>query len=228
MEQLAALARAGHTVVVSVHQPRSSIFALLDGLLLLSEGRAVYEGPAADALSYFEELGHRCPPRCNPAEFLADLTSRNTSAPEAEAESVARVDRLVAAHSLTGEEGGIGDRGDEGSGCRTSCAAHDLCGGTLTWLCAGDESDESTEDASQVLVPSSTPAAPHGKAPFALQTQLLLKRSWRQSTRDRNTIKLRVFANVQSALVFGSIWWRLRRLQKSIPSRLGLLQARSP
>ncbi len=43
---LKALAQAGHTVVTSLHQPRSSIFSLFDDLVLLSEGRAVYAGPA--------------------------------------------------------------------------------------------------------------------------------------------------------------------------------------
>jgi ABC-type multidrug transport system ATPase subunit len=43
---LKALAQAGHTLVTSIHQPRSSIFALFDDLVLLSEGRLAYSGPA--------------------------------------------------------------------------------------------------------------------------------------------------------------------------------------
>lgn len=50
------LASKGHTVVCSIHQPRSSIFAMFDDLLLLSEGRTVYSGPAADVLDYFEKV----------------------------------------------------------------------------------------------------------------------------------------------------------------------------
>ncbi len=46
MATLKDLAAAGRTVVASVHQPRSSIFAMMDDLVLLSEGRAVYTGPA--------------------------------------------------------------------------------------------------------------------------------------------------------------------------------------
>ena len=37
----------GCAVYATLHQPRSSIFALLDGLHLLAEGRVVYAGPAA-------------------------------------------------------------------------------------------------------------------------------------------------------------------------------------
>ena len=47
------LAGAGHTVVASIHQPRSSIYAMFDDLLLLSEGRTCYWGPAEGALPYF-------------------------------------------------------------------------------------------------------------------------------------------------------------------------------
>jgi hypothetical protein len=67
-------------------------------------------------------------------------------------------------------------------------------------------------------------AADHPHPPLVQQVKYLLKRSWRQVTRDKAAIKLRVFSNVQSAAVFGTIWWRLRRIQKSVPSRLGMLQ----
>ncbi len=56
----------------------------LDDLLLLTEGRAVYAGPAGDAVDYFANKDHPCPDLYNPAEFLADLISVDTSSPEAE------------------------------------------------------------------------------------------------------------------------------------------------
>ena len=64
---LRALADCGHTVVVTIHQPRSSVFAAFDDLLLVSEGRVVYHGPAADVLAHFAALGHACPEHYNPA-----------------------------------------------------------------------------------------------------------------------------------------------------------------
>lgn len=41
---LKQLAEEGHTVVCSIHQPRSSIYAMFDDLMLLSEGRCIYAG----------------------------------------------------------------------------------------------------------------------------------------------------------------------------------------
>ena len=83
MKGLKDLAGEGKTVVVAIHQPRSSIFGLFDDLILVSEGGLVYSGPAAQAVSHFEDQGHECPPNYNPAEFLADLISVDQSTPEA-------------------------------------------------------------------------------------------------------------------------------------------------
>ena len=83
MKGLKDLAGEGKTVVVAIHQPRSSIFALFDDLILLSEGGLVYSGPASQAVSHFEKEGHECPPNYNPAEFLADLISVDQSTSEA-------------------------------------------------------------------------------------------------------------------------------------------------
>lgn len=87
MVALKDLAAEGKTVVVAIHQPRSSIFTLFDDLVLLSDGAAVYSGPASEAVGYFKEQGFTCPPNYNPAEFLADLISVDNSTHEAEAES---------------------------------------------------------------------------------------------------------------------------------------------
>lgn len=82
-------------MVCSIHQPRSSIFDALDDLVLLSEGRCLYAGPAAAAVSHFAALGHQCPPQYNPADFLIDLVSVDYSSAESEAETRARLETLA-------------------------------------------------------------------------------------------------------------------------------------
>lgn len=57
-----------------MHQPRSSIWALFDHLLVLSEGRTLYHGPAADAPGHFAAAGYACPPGYNPADLILDVT----------------------------------------------------------------------------------------------------------------------------------------------------------
>ncbi|KTF71847.1 hypothetical protein cypCar_00043380 [Cyprinus carpio] len=50
------MANSGRTIILSIHQPRYSIYRLFDSLTLLLGGRLVYHGPAQDALDYFSEI----------------------------------------------------------------------------------------------------------------------------------------------------------------------------
>ena len=52
------LGRRGNTVIMSIHQPRYSIFKMFDTISLLSNGEFVYQGPAVEAITYFEDLGN--------------------------------------------------------------------------------------------------------------------------------------------------------------------------
>ncbi|KAG9289200.1 hypothetical protein G9A89_022509 [Geosiphon pyriformis] len=75
VECLVTLARNyNRTVVCTIHQPRSNIFALFDQLILLAEGHMVYSGEASKCQEYFESIGHKCPPGFNIADYLVDLT----------------------------------------------------------------------------------------------------------------------------------------------------------
>lgn len=59
MENLRQLAEDGHTVICSIHQPRSSVYAKFDDIVLLTEGALVYAGPAREeVLIYFSKLGY--------------------------------------------------------------------------------------------------------------------------------------------------------------------------
>eukprot|EP00918_Siedleckia_nematoides_P004901 GHVU01010835.1.p1 GENE.GHVU01010835.1~~GHVU01010835.1.p1 ORF type:complete len:562 (+),score=112.35 GHVU01010835.1:1419-3104(+) len=64
---------AGITFVVVIHQPRNEVFRLFDQLVLVSQGRCIYNGPVEQCLSYFEEQGFTCPDDSNPADFLLDI-----------------------------------------------------------------------------------------------------------------------------------------------------------
>lgn len=56
------------------------------------------------------------------------------------------------------------------------------------------------------------------------QFWLLLKRAWMQASRDGPTNKVRARMSVASAMIFGSVFWRMGRSQTSIQDRMGLLQ----
>lgn len=69
ISHLQSLARAGRTVGVVLHQPSSRLFQLFDDLLVLSAGRSLYCGPAAQVASAFSDAGFSCPTFYNIADF---------------------------------------------------------------------------------------------------------------------------------------------------------------
>eukprot|EP01087_Luapelamoeba_hula_P022636 TRINITY_DN8165_c0_g1_i1.p1 TRINITY_DN8165_c0_g1~~TRINITY_DN8165_c0_g1_i1.p1 ORF type:complete len:719 (-),score=140.48 TRINITY_DN8165_c0_g1_i1:90-2246(-) len=70
------LARHGHTVVTTIHQPSSAMFMLFDHVVLLAEGGfTVYNGSARGVNDYFGSLGLISPSNYNPADFMLELVT---------------------------------------------------------------------------------------------------------------------------------------------------------
>eukprot|EP01134_Creolimax_fragrantissima_P004609 CFRG4609T1 len=63
------------TIVATIHQPRSNIYAMFDNILLLSNGHVVYFGAAHMAVDYFSKLNFVAPQHFNPADYFIDLLS---------------------------------------------------------------------------------------------------------------------------------------------------------
>ena len=60
----------------------------LDDILLLAPGgHTCFAGDARKAVAYFARLGFKCPESYNPAEFLVDLVSIDTTSAETEVNS---------------------------------------------------------------------------------------------------------------------------------------------
>ncbi|XP_068324521.1 ABC transporter G family member 22-like [Pyrus communis] len=79
LQMLHIIAKAGKTVVTTIHQPSSRIFNKFDKLILLGRGSSLYFGKASESMTYFSSIG--CAPliAMNPAEFLIDLANGNTN-----------------------------------------------------------------------------------------------------------------------------------------------------
>lgn len=67
---LKELARAEQSVMCTLHQPSSEIFALFDSAIFIARGQIVYTGPPSGIRSHFGALGHQCPQDYNPADFV--------------------------------------------------------------------------------------------------------------------------------------------------------------
>ncbi|XP_077241693.1 ABC transporter G family member 15-like [Tasmannia lanceolata] len=76
IQTLRTIAHDGRTIISSIHQPSSEVFALFDDLFLLSGGQTVYFGEAKLATQFFAEVGFPCPSRKNPSDhFLRCVNS---------------------------------------------------------------------------------------------------------------------------------------------------------
>ncbi|KAL8189299.1 hypothetical protein R6Q57_028865 [Mikania cordata] len=64
------------TALISLLQPAPETYALFDEIILLSDGKIVYEGPRENVLEFFEYTGFKCPERKNTADFLQEVTSK--------------------------------------------------------------------------------------------------------------------------------------------------------
>ena len=76
MTSLKSLAKkAGKTVVLTVHQPSSIIYAMFDRLLLLSNGKVCYHGDTNNALRFFASppILKQCSDTFNPADFFLQV-----------------------------------------------------------------------------------------------------------------------------------------------------------
>ncbi|KAK2644132.1 hypothetical protein Ddye_019327 [Dipteronia dyeriana] len=70
------LAKGGRTILMTIHQPSSSLFYMFNKLLLLSEGSSLYFGNREDVMNYFSSIGF-VPPSVamNPSDFILDLAN---------------------------------------------------------------------------------------------------------------------------------------------------------
>ena len=65
------------TTLTTLYQAGEGIYSLMDKVLVIDEGRMLYQGPAAEAKQYFVDLGFFCPPRQTTADFLTSLCDPN-------------------------------------------------------------------------------------------------------------------------------------------------------
>ncbi|XP_052206871.1 ABC transporter G family member 26 [Diospyros lotus] len=72
---LQGVAKAGRTIITTIHQPSSRMYYMFNKVLLISEGYPVYYGKARESMEYFSSLRFIPDITMNPAEFLLDLAT---------------------------------------------------------------------------------------------------------------------------------------------------------
>ncbi|XP_017885885.1 ATP-binding cassette sub-family G member 4-like isoform X1 [Ceratina calcarata] len=70
---LKQLAKAGQTVICSIHQPSASLLNMVDHLYVVADGSCVYNGSTQNLVPYLSSLGLQCPTHYNPADYLLEI-----------------------------------------------------------------------------------------------------------------------------------------------------------
>ena len=187
------------TVICSIHQPRQKIVDLFDDVSVLSQGKLMYHGPIRDLKSTFSRIGFECPKEYNILEYVIDLISIDASSDDTIMESEKTIAKISAMNTTTTTTDNNNKNDSEAAAITTRI---------------DDEikNDDDDNNNNQII------------ASFFRQFPLLFKRAFKQVTRDGPTNKIRLTANVNSALVFGSIFWQLTLSPASMQNRFGLLQ----
>ncbi|RDX80824.1 Pleiotropic drug resistance protein 3, partial [Mucuna pruriens] len=68
------------TALISLLQPAPEVFDLFDDVVLMAEGKIVYQGPRDYILEFFEDCGFKCPQRKGTADFLQEVISKKDQA----------------------------------------------------------------------------------------------------------------------------------------------------
>lgn len=207
--------------ILSLHQPRSSIFKMLDTLILLSPGGHVcYMGKASEAVQYFSKLGFTCPIETNPAEFLLDLVSIDSEDPREASEDELRIARLAASFAENQRalqkkwfiplQSSGNDDGDIEVVLKNAALSGDDDG----WIESSTTPDSSVSKKQLMHF--------RGVKRFGR----LLLRSWRQNIRNHRVNCFRLTASVGNAYLFTRIFGSIKKglfTSKSVADRVALL-----
>ncbi|XP_054160067.1 protein white-like [Oppia nitens] len=91
VQVLRNMAESDRTVICTIHQPSSEVFALFSHLLLMADKRVAYLGEAGEAKEFFSTFGYSSPNNYNPSDFYIKQLSVD---PNKKDESIGRINLI--------------------------------------------------------------------------------------------------------------------------------------
>jgi len=189
---------ANSTVVCTLHQPSSDIFALFDDLMILLGGHVVFNGPAADAVPHFGGVGFPCPQYANPADFLF-------------------------MHVLVAPDGS-GAEGERGELLRQAWSRAPQKGA----LEQAVHKEFSVEGLPERIVRRDSATSLASRAlqkpcPMRVQYVVLLRRGFNDLRRNPMRGRAQILQAVMVGVLLSLIWFRVGKDQNSVQDRVGVL-----
>ncbi|XP_077074756.1 broad substrate specificity ATP-binding cassette transporter ABCG2 isoform X1 [Siphateles boraxobius] len=205
---LKKMALSGRTIILSIHQPRYSIYRLFDSLTLLVGGRMVYHGPAQDALQYFSEIGYTCEPHNNPADFFLDVINGDSTAVTLnKLHNSDELDQDQLSSSLKGIEDRLVEEYKNSSNYKHTK-------GELERIVQGQANSIQVKIKTRTITYSTS---------FFHQFNWVLKRTFRNLMLNPQTSFAQIGVIIFLALVVGAIFFGLQENSSGIQNRIGAL-----
>lgn len=170
---------------------------MFDKLLVLSEGRTMYYGSAASAVTHFAAAGYVCPEVFNPSDYFLDLLSPDNRTAETEAATRNRIQHL-------------GDRWLEVQAQQLQAQADKDA--------KGPQADAHEFKSVQIIG--------SGANDFATVRRnflILCWRAWTEQSRNQGAIIAKIVFNCFFGLIIGGIYSDIGYGQESIQNRKGCL-----
>ncbi|XP_062243011.1 broad substrate specificity ATP-binding cassette transporter ABCG2d [Platichthys flesus] len=204
---LKRMANRGRTIIMSIHQPRYSIYRLFDTLTLLVSGKMVYHGPAPNALDYFANIGYPCEPHNNPADFFLDVINGDSTATMTK---------------VNGSEGS--DLEFEELSSSTQSIEKHLIEEYRNCSYASDtraELERIVQDKEFILRPKARTITYNSS--FFHQLRWVLKRTFQNLMLNPQTSVAQLGVNIFLALIVGAIFFGIKDDQSGLQNRMGAL-----
>uniref|UniRef100_A0A671WFX0 Broad substrate specificity ATP-binding cassette transporter ABCG2 n=1 Tax=Sparus aurata TaxID=8175 RepID=A0A671WFX0_SPAAU len=201
---LKRMAGHGRTIILSIHQPRYSIYRLFDTLTLLVNGKMVYHGPAPNALDYFANIGYPCEPHNNPADFFLDVINGDFTAT-----TMTKMHGCEDFEDISSSRQSIEGRLVEEY--RNSSYSSDTRA----------ELDRIVQEKECILCPKSRTITYNSS--FFHQLRWVLKRTFQNLMLNPQTSVAQLGVNIFLALIVGAIFYGVKDDQSGIQNRMGAL-----
>eukprot|EP01087_Luapelamoeba_hula_P008964 TRINITY_DN2282_c0_g1_i1.p1 TRINITY_DN2282_c0_g1~~TRINITY_DN2282_c0_g1_i1.p1 ORF type:complete len:1497 (-),score=261.71 TRINITY_DN2282_c0_g1_i1:27-4118(-) len=218
-------AASGKSVICTIHQPSASLFGLFTHLCLLKKGGyQTYFGPIGDGsdadfsvlLGYFEELGFKCPPHKNPADFIleasgAGIAAGRTDKPIDFASRFSNSNQFGKLKDTLRERRELSERMHKSTKSRPESGA------------PGDSQLEGVAPEKKKGLLARYRESRRYAAPYYMQFYYLMKRGLLSYWRDPEGMRTRVVRALFLGVFFGTLFLQVEDDQRGAANRVSLL-----
>lgn len=229
VEQLCKLAQSKTTtVILTIHQPRSDIFAMFDHTLVVSKGEALYFGPTNTAADYFNRRGLVCPTNYNIADYLLDIAMDQDLVAKAKNYSGTDDEKVARATGAQTHAGGNGlarranGQANTSEITRTSSEGSNERSYETSVRMEEFESNSSTASLSE--------SGPTGKkkktvypTSFLTQLRTIMKRNFQTLIRDKSLLVLHLAVAIVLGVFIGGLYFKVGMDLAGFQNRAGSL-----